>query len=522
MEMNVSIPADKRTALKSLLRAQPGFKEWRESQGIDGTAFGLTKHIVDGVNHFGLDVQANMILANANVAGTIAAMGDRLVQSEMESDLVADGRVADAMENTITAIGKGFTVETGTATAVDMAIDSVLNPVKGFLLDSLLNQMQAALRPIAEKAYAPPVTVERIVEREIVVTPTKPGEAPRASRIGESTMSKTFGVSGPKGKLPVGLWNDARAPKADSCYVMDSERMFLLASAAEHGELVWLAGAAGTGKTTLAREYAALTCRGFVRVGFSASTEMIDLIGQKEPTADVNGSTVMEWTDGVFVQAIRRPGTVILLDELTASPPGTQISFQTILDNREVTLPTGEVVSFAFGVVVVIADNTAGYGDESGSYVGTHASNAALVDRAVRTVIVDYLAPALEAEALAKRSGAPFPACERLANLARTIRVDAAQRGGDARPFSVRRLLAFVNATYRDQISIEQAWKITVLSRLPEADREAIHKMIGSEFNAASYKQELAGKTPAAVASLSSDPKQDAARSAFDDGSIQS
>ena len=105
---------------------------------------------------------------------------------------------------------------------------------------------------------------------------------------------------------------------------MDGARMYLGASAFEAGETVWFAGPAGAGKTTMAKEYAALTGRGFVRIGFNHSTEMIDLIGQPEPQpANENGGVKMVWRDGVFTRAIRRAGTVILLDELTGAPPGT-------------------------------------------------------------------------------------------------------------------------------------------------------------------------------------------------------
>jgi MoxR-like ATPase len=481
-----------RNALRGLVRAQAGYDAWRESKGYGPH---LTKAwIFEAIEYFGLQAQAAMLMATPDLRNAADDMSE-----EMEGDACDES--ADE------------------SSAIDADMDAVLSPVRPFLAGGLVKQMEAALRPIVEAAHKPVQIIEKIAP-----TPLREGEAPRAFRVGASTMAKLFSVPGAKGKKPVALWNDPLAGKPDAGYVMDGVSMYTLASCLEHGETVWLAGSAGTGKTTKAREYAARTGRGFVRIGFSRTTELIDLLGQKEPTpSGDSGAVKMVWTDGVFTQALRRPGTVILLDELTAAPPGTAIAFQTILDEKRVTLPTGEVVVFADGVVVCIADNTAGYGDESGVYAGTHSANAALVDRAARVIPVDYLPTMLEAEALEKRTGAPQAACIRLAEFAHKARMLQAQSGGDARPLSIRRLIAFANAMHRDSMALDEAWSTTMLSRLPEADREALRQMINAHFDEKAFKRELSGAqelTPSdTVEALYSDePRQEAARGAFDDG----
>ena len=490
-----------RNALRGAVRAQAGYEAWRESKGYGPH---LTKaQIFEAIEHFGLQSQADALIVRWQDAGApLHAPGD-------ESDDMA----RDESDNSGDESGDE-------SSAIDIDMDKVLSPVRPFLAGALVKQMESALRPIVEAAHKPATIIEKTA-----LTPLREGEAPRASRVAMSTMAKLFSVPGARGKKPVALWNDPLAGKPDAGYVMDGARMFVAASCFEAGETIWLAGSAGTGKTTMAREYAARTGRGFVRIGFSRTTELIDLLGQKEPIpAGESGAqsygVKMVWTDGVFTQALRRPGTVILLDELTAAPPGTAIAFQTILDEKRVTLPTGEVVAFADGVVVCIADNTAGYGDESGVYAGTHSANAALVDRAARVIPVDYLPAMLEAEALEKRSGAPQAACIRLAQFAHKARVLQAQSGGDVRPLSIRRLIAFANATYRDDMPLDEAWTTTMLSRLPEADREALRQTVKAHFDEAAYKRELSGQAgippfPDTIPQ-SDEPRQQAAREAFD------
>ena len=466
-----------RNELRNLVRNDPDFARWR---AINDPSNKMEKaKIIQGINDLGLVDEANRILGKPQAPSVTPGFDDEEYDNMVVGANDEDMTLADVA------------VETARDTSpIDDDVESVIGPVRPFLASGLIANIEAALRPIVVAAHKPATIVTQAAP--VVL---KAGEAAHATRVGVSTMAKVFMVGGAKGKRSVAIWNDPLAPRPDQGYVMDGARMYLGASAFEAGETVWFAGPAGAGKTTMAKEYAALTGRGFVRIGFNHSTEMIDLIGQPEPQpANENGGVKMVWRDGVFTRAIRRAGTVILLDELTGAPPGTSMAFQTILDERQLTLPTGEVVNFADGVVVAIADNTAGYGDESGVYAGTQAANGALVDRAARLVPVDYMSAMLEAEALQRRTGAPQAACIRLADFAYKVRTVQAQNKSDSRPFSIRRLIAFANATHRDLMTCEEAWTITAYSRLPELDREELRQAVKAHFDDKAYGRELKGE----------------------------
>ena len=471
-----------RNELRKLARNHPDFVRWR---AINDPSNKMEKaQIIQAINDLGLVAQAEAILGAPQIAPD---MTNDVDEDEAQAAPYID---PDTGMDVAGEMDEAQADEAQEASPVETDIETVLGAVRPFLAPSIVANIETALRPIVIAAHKP----AQVIERQAPVV-LKAGEAAHARRVGVSTMAKVFLVGGAKGKRQVALWDDPLAPRPDAGYVMDGARMYLGASAFEAGETVWFAGPAGAGKTTMAKEYAALTGRGFVRIGFNHSTEMIDLIGQPEPQpANENGGVKMVWRDGVFTRAIRRAGTVILLDELTGAPPGTSMAFQTILDERQLTLPTGEVVNFADGVVVVIADNTAGYGDESGVYAGTQAANGALVDRAARLVPVDYMSAMLEAEALQRRTGAPMPACIRLADFASKVRTVQAQNKSDSRPFSIRRLIAFANATHRDLMTCDEAWTITAYSRLPELDRAELSAAVSAHFDAKSYVRELKGE----------------------------
>ena len=340
-----------RNAARGIVRAAQGFADWRKAKGYGNHL--TTSQIHEAALALGVMDQ---------VQALIDAQGARSEWNEPDVTSADDEGVNDVDESSEAPASEAES----SVDVVAQDIDRVLDPIRPFLASKILGAVEARLRPIVVEAHKP----ARIVETQ-APTPLRPGEAPRAKRVSESTMGKLFGARGAHGAHKVALWDSVDAPAPDGAYVVEPSRFVEIVTALEHGENVWLAGGAGTGKTSLAREYAARTKRPFVRIGFTRSTEIIDLLGQKEPIpSGESGAVEMVWKDHVWTQAIRRPGAVILLDELTIAPPGTVALFQTMLDEKRVTLPTGEIVSFADGVVVIIADNTAGYGDEFGNLRG--------------------------------------------------------------------------------------------------------------------------------------------------------
>ena len=253
-------------------------------------------------------------------------------------------------------------------------------------------------------------------------------------------------------------------------------QMALLLTAMERGTNVWLAGPAGTGKSTMPEQASAATGRPFVKIGMTRQTEVEALVGGMGLR---NGATV--WEDGVLVKAMRSPGTVILIDELTIAPAGVQAIIQLIADDhRSLTLPTGEVVKCADGVVFVVADNTTGAGDEGGLYAGTNISNAALVTRFKRMILVDYLSAQKEAEALANHTACPLPAAKHLADFVAQARRLPALQGV---VISLRQMVGFVQ-TVQDGFSAKDAFVTAVSSRMPSTEKAAIEGLADLAWSA--------------------------------------
>jgi hypothetical protein len=166
-------------------------------------------------------------------------------------------------------------------------------------------------------------------------------------------------------------------------------------------------------------------------------------------------------------------------------------------------------------VVFVAADNTRGYGDETGLYAGTMSANAALVDRASRMLVVDYLPASLEAQALANHTGAPRAACDRVVAWINSARKLA---GFEARPLSLRRMMAFVEMV-DDGFSPKEALEDAMLSRLPDAEREAFRAHFSASFVEADFIAEMRGGSiakPTTHEPQSDAPEQVKARGSFD------
>lgn len=190
------------------------------------------------------------------------------------------------------------------------------------------------------------------------------------------------------------------APTIDPLYQFPPSVVLktLLAMTCARPMPVWCVGPKGTGKTEYCQQLAARLGRVFFRVAFNRSTEPAEILGDM---GLVDGATV--WNDGPVSQALRTPGAVLLLDEITYAAQGYLAALNPVLECRgaPVRLPrTGERLIPADDVFTLAADNTSGHGDTTGEYPNRGVMAADTRDRFRVTLQFAYLPPDVEKRVL--------------------------------------------------------------------------------------------------------------------------
>lgn len=136
-------------------------------------------------------------------------------------------------------------------------------------------------------------------------------------------------------------------------------------------QAVLFTGAAGTGKTSSARHYAATHQLPFVVIECTQQIDQTVTQGRFVPTADGQ----VRWLDSQLATAIQQP-SVILFNELTRMSPKAASLFLRLLEERELAIEPLNKVIKVHPECLIIADQNTGYG-----YTGTSKQDAALIDR---------------------------------------------------------------------------------------------------------------------------------------------
>jgi cobaltochelatase CobS len=492
-----AVPTFCRGALRAFIRGQKGFAQWCADRNIPSHNVKNGDLIEYALAH-GLDQEVLAIINQTSLAGAMTAAHDNFVSVD-DNDFDREmGAIIDAavQEETLSGVPALPVIRNWNAIDVDRkaqeainvsnrkaslshALATVLAPVEPFLSPLVRQELEKALQPLIDAANKPAIEIERIVEIEKIVerevaalAPLAQGALPYATKGSQIEIGKLFGFKGQYAKSPVSLWEaHGAAPPVDPHYVVDSAHMHALGTAIERGSNVWLAGPSGTGKSTMPEQFAAYTGRPCTVIGFTRQTEVADMVGG--PALMSDGSS--QWVDGVLIQAVKRPGMVIILDEISIAPAGVLMVLQRLAsDARAYTLPTGEVVHCAPGVVFCAADNTRGTGDETGAYHGTNAVNAALIDRFKRMLVVDYMSKSDEAKAIVNHCpSCPKPAADALADfVARARKLPEMENI----VLSLRQMVGFVQAI-QDGMSVKVASQVTILNRVPATERAALETL---------------------------------------------
>jgi cobaltochelatase CobS len=268
------------------------------------------------------------------------------------------------------------------------------------------------------------------------------------------------------GDVDVDLWDDPAAPMVLDDYYFNPAHLHLSLIALKHSLPYnqWLAGERGTGKTEYVTQLAARLGRKLFRVNFDAQMERAEFIGA---TSIENGTAF--WKAGVIAEAIQHAGALILLDELSFADPSNLAVFHSLAERSPhralMVAETGQRIPVASHVCFFAADNSTGFGDQSGNFAGLRDQNSAFIDRFPYTLEFNYLPAAEEIDLIVKRTGIDSNAAQVIVTFANVAR-GKARAGVLTQPPSLRQLFAWANAI-SDGFPVDLAFNRAIVNKFP-------------------------------------------------------
>lgn len=218
----------------------------------------------------------------------------------------------------------------------------------------------------------------------------------------EVDARSTFGIDR-DWKIPSFAQKDEHVPELDPHYIFDSEVTEAILAGFAHNRRVFVYGLHGTGKSTHIEQVAARLNWPLIRINLDSAITRTDLLGRDQIVLQ-DGEPVTSFQEGLLPWALQNP-VALVFDEYDAGRPDVMFVLQrvlesqgalTLLDQNRVIHPHPQFRFFATA-------NTAGSGDPTGLYSGTHTLNQGQMDRWHITVPLDFMKPAQEIELLAKK-----------------------------------------------------------------------------------------------------------------------
>lgn len=337
----------------------------------------------------------------------------------------------------------------------------------------------------------------RMVQEAAGAVPESPTEdpataAPIVLKDGEQLFSKVFGFVPPiRGDFAVPVrslsdwpeWAHSYVPTANAKHVWPQKETEMVVSAMIRGKRSgFVHGPKGCGKSQLGEQICAKLCIPFFRVNMSEDAEGARVFGSMNV---VEGS--LAWTKGMAEMAAEL-GAVLMVDEVSAAPPGINLNMQWMLEkNGKILLENkpeqaGErLIVPKNGFFVLCTDNTQLQGDTTGKYGGTQVQNEAFIDRMNFVISMNYMAPAQEIEMIkGYNKKLKKETATKMVQLATQIRsmYDNRKVGLTISP---RGLLEWAEEAV-DMGSIAEAFRYTIYDKYTDADKSAVADLFHRVF----------------------------------------
>ncbi len=423
-----------------------------------------------------------------------------VVTGKVDNDLrdkvnESNAKAIDAVKNTEIALREvsrlSSDVRTNTAAIRDefktladslvSRVDSITKPDPARISNEISQQVTALFDSFREQVT--PVQLRQVAN----ALPTF--ELQRAADVfGVNACRYGFDVD--FGDLQVAVWNDPDAPALVDDYIFNPEHLHqaLIALDDPLPDNVWLAGERGTGKSEFVAQVAARLKRRLFRVNFDEALERADFIGGNSIEA---GSVV--WKAGIITQAIRHPGSIVLLDEIGFARAQSLAALHALCErspHRSIVIAeTGERIPVASHVVFFCADNSNGHGDTSGNFAGVREQNSAFLDRFSYTLYFEYLPEDDEVALIVNRTGVTLDAARIIVKFANVAR-EKARAGLLTQPPSLRQLFAWARSVKKG-LPVNTAFKNAIINKFPEDCRVELLGVYTSHINESEFKLAL-------------------------------
>lgn len=230
------------------------------------------------------------------------------------------------------------------------------------------------------------------------------------------------------------------------------------------GNRISLVGPPSVGKTSMIEQFAAKAQWPITRFNGTKETTVDDFVGCYEAR---DGSTI--WMDGPLVQAMEK-GHIFILDDAPKMPADCTNIMLPIMEHGGTLIITangGRAVKPHPNFRVVLTGNTAGFGDDTGTYAADQVQDAALIDRADFCFMVTWPDMKSEKALIKKRTGITAKLAGLMAKFARDARA-ARDNGQLTYPVTMRQTHAWAHATHT--LGVGGAFAVAVLGKAPASD----------------------------------------------------
>jgi MoxR-like ATPase len=390
----------------------------------------------------------------AQVNDAVQAVASRAEQSALDALARADKAISEAKNAAQGANSLAFEVQQ--LRKASQALGEKINGVDPQAVHAQVGRLIA-------DAFAPFEAAVRSAGAESVVAALAP-----LSSVQKSALD-VFGieVNDTKGRpLTFDVYTHPDAPAIDPMFIWTEDIVKALAFFQDTVSNGWFGGEKGTGKSTVAAQFAARTGRAFKRINFHKYTTADDYAGAEGLT---NGETVFKPKD--FLMAFTAPSSVILLDEVTNADPGELAVLNGFLEPNSAVSYGGMTHRRAPGVLVFAADNTLGNGDDTGRHAGTRPMNSALLDRFSLIIPFTFLPLAQEVQAVVNHTGCTADLAEHVLKAIQAARAKVETADIVDAP-SIRSVVAYIRAL--KYLSPSEAWAKTIAARQPGESAHAL------------------------------------------------